>query len=232
MTLLSVIAGPRVARSARTRSPCPSATPSPCAPVRDPRHPLRRPVSPALAAVTRPRGDRRPGRLRQEDGRGPRSHHAPLAGENVDFEGEHLAKGATINPRPKQQLMPLWLGGSSKPAIRRTGYAMATAGSPCSRRRKKPASPSPTSRASARRSADRSRTITTPTSSSGSATAARPSAPAKPESPTPRRRGDAQPHPACRRSAMPRRSWSAFASSAITASRSSSRSRWRRRRMT
>ena len=43
------------------------------------------------------------------------------AGEDVDFEGEHLSlKGATINPRPKQQPMPLWLGGSSKPAIRRT----------------------------------------------------------------------------------------------------------------
>ncbi|MEM9175768.1 MAG: LLM class flavin-dependent oxidoreductase [Myxococcota bacterium] len=42
-------------------------------------------------------------------------------GENVDFEGEHYAlKGATINPRPKQQPLPLWLGGASKPAIRRT----------------------------------------------------------------------------------------------------------------
>ena len=42
-------------------------------------------------------------------------------GENVDFEGEHYSlKGATINPRPKQQPLPLWLGGSSKPAIRRT----------------------------------------------------------------------------------------------------------------
>jgi len=42
-------------------------------------------------------------------------------GENVDFEGEHYSlKGATINPRPKQQPLPLWLGGSSKAAIRRT----------------------------------------------------------------------------------------------------------------
>lgn len=41
--------------------------------------------------------------------------------ENVDFEGAHFSlKGATINPRPKQQPLPLWLGGSSKAAIRRT----------------------------------------------------------------------------------------------------------------
>jgi len=43
------------------------------------------------------------------------------AGENVDFEGQHYSlKGATINPRPKQQPLPLWLGGASKAAIRRT----------------------------------------------------------------------------------------------------------------
>lgn len=42
-------------------------------------------------------------------------------GENVDFEGQHFSlKGATINPRPKQQPLPLWLGGSSAAAIRRT----------------------------------------------------------------------------------------------------------------
>lgn len=41
--------------------------------------------------------------------------------EDVDFEGQHFSlKGATINPRPKQQPLPLWLGGSSKAAIRRT----------------------------------------------------------------------------------------------------------------
>jgi probable F420-dependent oxidoreductase len=41
--------------------------------------------------------------------------------ENVDFEGEYFSlKGATIAPRPKQQPLPLWLGGSSKAAIRRT----------------------------------------------------------------------------------------------------------------
>jgi probable F420-dependent oxidoreductase len=43
------------------------------------------------------------------------------SGENVDFEGQHYSlKGATINPRPKQQPLPLWLGGASKAAIRRT----------------------------------------------------------------------------------------------------------------
>lgn len=41
--------------------------------------------------------------------------------EDVDFEGEHFSlRGATINPRPKQQPLPLWLGGSSTAAIRRT----------------------------------------------------------------------------------------------------------------
>jgi len=43
------------------------------------------------------------------------------SGENVDFEGEHHSlKGATISPRPRQQPFPLWLGGASKAAIRRT----------------------------------------------------------------------------------------------------------------
>lgn len=42
-------------------------------------------------------------------------------GEDVDFEGDHFSlKGATISPRPKQQPLPLWLGGSSPAAIRRT----------------------------------------------------------------------------------------------------------------
>ncbi len=41
--------------------------------------------------------------------------------EAVDFEGKHFSlKGATISPRPKQQPLPLWLGGSSQAAIRRT----------------------------------------------------------------------------------------------------------------
>ena len=41
--------------------------------------------------------------------------------EEVDFEGEFYSlKGATISPRPKQNPMPLWLGGASPAAIRRT----------------------------------------------------------------------------------------------------------------
>jgi probable F420-dependent oxidoreductase len=41
--------------------------------------------------------------------------------EDADFEGEFFSlKGATINPRPKQQPLPLWLGGASEAAVRRT----------------------------------------------------------------------------------------------------------------
>lgn len=64
---------------------------------------------------------------RSPKGRGARADEALevitrlWASENVDFEGEHFSlKGATISPRPKQQPLPLWLGGSSEAAIRRT----------------------------------------------------------------------------------------------------------------
>jgi probable F420-dependent oxidoreductase len=41
--------------------------------------------------------------------------------EGADFEGEFFSlKDATINPRPKQDPLPLWLGGASKAAVRRT----------------------------------------------------------------------------------------------------------------
>jgi probable F420-dependent oxidoreductase len=41
--------------------------------------------------------------------------------EAADFDGEFFSlKGATISPRPKQDPLPLWLGGASKAAIRRT----------------------------------------------------------------------------------------------------------------
>ncbi len=41
--------------------------------------------------------------------------------EGADFEGEYFSlKGASINPRPKQDPLPLWLGGASPAAIRRT----------------------------------------------------------------------------------------------------------------
>ncbi|MBW2391194.1 MAG: LLM class flavin-dependent oxidoreductase, partial [Deltaproteobacteria bacterium] len=41
--------------------------------------------------------------------------------ENVSFEGEHFqVRDATITPRPVQDPLPLWIGGSSPAAIRRT----------------------------------------------------------------------------------------------------------------
>ena len=41
--------------------------------------------------------------------------------ESANFDGEFFAlKDATITPRPKQNPLPLWLGGASKAAIRRT----------------------------------------------------------------------------------------------------------------
>ena len=41
--------------------------------------------------------------------------------DSVDFEGEfYRYSGARIEPKPVQAELPLWLGGSSKPAIRRT----------------------------------------------------------------------------------------------------------------
>lgn len=64
---------------------------------------------------------------RSPKGRGARADEALevmtrlWSGENVDFEGDHFSlKGATINPRPKQQPLPLWMGGASPAAIRRT----------------------------------------------------------------------------------------------------------------
>jgi probable F420-dependent oxidoreductase len=41
--------------------------------------------------------------------------------ENANFEGQFFSlKNATINPRPHQDPLPLWLGGASEAAIRRT----------------------------------------------------------------------------------------------------------------
>lgn len=42
-------------------------------------------------------------------------------GETVDFDGQHIqARGARISPLPAQKDLPLWIGGSSAAAIRRT----------------------------------------------------------------------------------------------------------------
>jgi len=64
---------------------------------------------------------------RSPKGRGARADEALAVitklweSEAVDFEGQfHSLKGATICPRPKQQPLPLWLGGSSPAAVRRT----------------------------------------------------------------------------------------------------------------
>ncbi len=41
--------------------------------------------------------------------------------EEVTFQGEHYQyEGVSISPRPVQQPLPLWIGGSSRAAIRRT----------------------------------------------------------------------------------------------------------------
>jgi probable F420-dependent oxidoreductase len=43
------------------------------------------------------------------------------AEEDVSFEGKHFHySGVTISPRPTQQPLPIWIGGSSDAAIRRT----------------------------------------------------------------------------------------------------------------
>ncbi len=42
-------------------------------------------------------------------------------GERVDFEGRHFRlSGASISPRPVQPDLPMWIGGSSEAAVRRT----------------------------------------------------------------------------------------------------------------
>ena len=64
---------------------------------------------------------------RSADGRGSRADEALelmsrlWSEERVTFEGEHYRYvDASIAPRPVQQPLPLWIGGSSRAAIRRT----------------------------------------------------------------------------------------------------------------
>ena len=41
--------------------------------------------------------------------------------DSVDFVGEHYRlSGATISPKPVQANLPMWIGGASEAAIRRT----------------------------------------------------------------------------------------------------------------
>ncbi len=43
--------------------------------------------------------------------------------DSVDFDGEHYQlTGARIDPKPVQKRFPLWIGGSSKAAVRRTAH--------------------------------------------------------------------------------------------------------------
>ncbi len=64
---------------------------------------------------------------RSPQGRGKRADEALellrrlWTGEAIDFEGEHFQyRAARISPTPVQQPLPLWIGGHSKAAIRRT----------------------------------------------------------------------------------------------------------------
>jgi len=44
--------------------------------------------------------------------------------DSVDFQGEHFhLTGATISPKPAQAELPMWIGGGSEAAIRRTARA-------------------------------------------------------------------------------------------------------------
>jgi probable F420-dependent oxidoreductase len=61
------------------------------------------------------------------EGRGARTDEALeivtrlWRGESVDFDGAWFkCRGATINPLPVQQPLPLWIGGASAAAVRRT----------------------------------------------------------------------------------------------------------------
>ena len=77
-------------------------------------------VGPAVAPEWRATG-------RDKKGRGARADEALTllsrlwSEDSVDFEGEHYQyRGAAIAPRPVQDPLPLWIGGSSEAAIRRT----------------------------------------------------------------------------------------------------------------
>ncbi len=77
-------------------------------------------VGPAVAPEWRATG-------RESRGRGARADEALTliarlwSEPRVDFEGEFFQyRGAMISPRPVQDPLPLWIGGSSEAAIRRT----------------------------------------------------------------------------------------------------------------
>lgn len=74
-----------------------------------------------------PRGEEWRATGRDTGGRGARTDEALdivsrlWAGETVDYDGEYYRyRGARISPLPVQKRLPLWIGGDSKAAIRRT----------------------------------------------------------------------------------------------------------------
>jgi probable F420-dependent oxidoreductase len=74
-----------------------------------------------------PRGEEWDATGRDPKGRGARTDEALdiisrlWAGETVDYDGEYYRyRGARISPLPVQKRLPLWIGGQSKAAIRRT----------------------------------------------------------------------------------------------------------------
>ena len=82
--------------------------------------------------------------------------------ESVTFEGRHFRyRTSSISPRPVQQPLPLWIGGHSKAAVRRTarvgtGYLAGLVAAGAAR-----AASSPTSAASSRPRAGASTPTTT-----------------------------------------------------------------------
>tara|TARA_Y100001934_G_scaffold281965_1_gene393744 strand:+ start:4066 stop:5004 length:939 start_codon:yes stop_codon:yes gene_type:complete len=74
-----------------------------------------------------PRGEEWAATGRDPKGRGARTDEALdiisrlWAGETVDYDGQYYQyRGARISPLPVQKRLPLWIGGHSKAAIRRT----------------------------------------------------------------------------------------------------------------
>ena len=81
--------------------------------------------------------------------------------DSVDFTGEHYRlSGATISPKPVQADLPMWIGGGSEAAIRRTARS-GRAGRGDRRRRRRPRASSPPSRLPPPRPAAASTTTTT-----------------------------------------------------------------------
>jgi probable F420-dependent oxidoreductase len=132
--------------------------------------------------------------------------------ERVTFRGEfYRYEDATITPRPIQQPLPLWIGGSSPAAIRRT-VRLGTGWLARIRRPRRSRPSSPRSGSSARNRAGRSPTTT---SARASCTASAPSTTMSPRAPSrsaraprartsiPRPTSRSAPPPTCSRASPP-----------------------------